>query len=159
MAVCERCGEENPSYATTCRNCGKYFIDEQTIKIAAIVIAAGVGALTAYWGELDAFVGGVVTGLIVIYIGVRVARVDFTSFVKTFQAAVVWGFLGIVFTKTSSILSLGIILVLPITIKVIYNTTWKKAIVTCLVIFGVVLILFVVLVVIAVILFGWASQF
>ncbi|MGD2247956.1 MAG: zinc ribbon domain-containing protein [Candidatus Methanofastidiosia archaeon] len=158
MATCERCGEENSDYAITCRQCGNYLKDEQKIKIITILLVVGAAVFAAYWGELSFFVGGIIPGVILILIGVKVAKVDFTSWLKLFQAAAVFSFLGVLSTKIN-LFSIVFIVALPVIIKFIYNTTWKKAIIAFLVVIGVVVILLVVAVVLAVIVYQWASQF
>ena len=159
MILCERCGEENSSYTLTCKKCGKYLRDEQTLKIITLILVIGAAALTAYWGELDTFVGGILSAMILLFIGVEVAKVDFTSFLKLFQASAAFAFLSILSTEIHSLLSIAIILALPFIIKIIYNTTWKKTIIAVIVYVIIAVILRVVAVVIAVIVYGWASQF
>jgi hypothetical protein len=159
MVKCPKCESENPPYSTICRNCGARLIDKRFVQILLVALFIGVLFIAGYWGTPGTFVGGVIMGTILIYIGVKVAKIESGTLLEAFEAALIGTILVLLFGKVyGPSVIIAFVLVAGV-IKFVYNTSWKKAVVAWIIYFVIMFIFFAASVIIAIIVYGWASQF
>jgi len=125
--------------------------------IGAVFVAGLV--ITGYTGRLEQYIGNLIGAMILLFIGGKLTKIEKITFFKLFLAALVSTFLIVGLSAIHAIGTLIAVILMIAIIKYIFDTSWKKAIITWLLYF-IVYFTFVIMSGIAAILFyNWASQY